>query len=329
MPASDEITFTTRHKLIEELLEDGFVTAKEVLRIRREMFRDGVVDMTEAAELFTIADALPSGDKEWFDFFKEAMTDYFVRQNEPTGYISAGDAAFLIDRMGPAERLNPVKHDCLIHLLNKAVSVPKELLEYALTTVRTRVIADGRITAREVDHLRLFLFAAGGDGNVGITTAEAELMFDLNDACRGAGNASEWTVLFKQVIANYLMAHFGWQPISRDAMLGLRAAPEASLSPVSLFRGAMDAFTFGRSKELREAKQMEKLYAKRNATHAVAAADAAQITPEETYWLLERIGKDGDFDPNEEALLAHLQMIAQDQGGDLPMQLQELLNRAA
>ncbi len=329
MPVSDEITFTTRHKLVEELLQDGFVSADEVLRLRREMFRDGVVDMTEAAELFTIADALPDGDREWFQFFKEAMTDYFVRQKEPHGYISEGDAAFLLDRLGAPEKLNDLKHECLVHMFHEAISVPKPLCDYALLTVRAHVLADGKITAEEVANLRRFLFAAGGDGGVNITRDEAELMFDLNDSCRDAQNAPEWTVLFKQVIANYLMAHFGWQPESRDRFLDMAAAPQQAKGFGVYFRGILDVVTGGLSKQKREAREVERMYARRNAQNEMAAAQAAQLTPEETNWLVERLGRDGQIDQNEAEMLAHLEMIATDQGVEVPEVLRSLKDKAA
>ena len=59
--------------------------------------------------------------------------------------------------------------------------------------------------------MRRILYAFGGEGGVAITRAEAEVLFDINDASQGANNDPEWTDLFVKAIANCIMAASGYR----------------------------------------------------------------------------------------------------------------------
>ena len=65
--------------------------------------------------------------------------------------------------------------------------------------------------------LRRMLYAFGGDGNVAVTRAEAEVLFDINDATADAEPNPAWTDLFVKAIANVVMAASGQQPPNQRA----------------------------------------------------------------------------------------------------------------
>lgn len=316
-------------QMLAQIAEKNFVTAEDVLRLRRDIFGDHLVDSEEVLQLFQLAEAAPSGDPEWRQFLCEAVTDYFVRQKQPEGYVDAEDAAFLIRFFGAPDTASPLKVDALVHLLRHARQVDQSLIDFGMETVRAHVLCDGRVDAVEVANLRSFLFAMGSDGNIAITRGEADFLFDLNDATRDADNDDSWHTLFAQAVSNYVMAHSGYTPPSRARMAELEAGiadhrlfsgfentPEnrsARRDFFSLFKHRPGKVLFGGISEAMRADKRE--------IDEAASAVAEQLTDEEVTWLLDRIGQDGVFDEAEKALIAHLQSLK----GELPEPLAALL----
>lgn len=69
-----------------------------------------------------------------------------------------------------------------------------------LKDLKELIIADGRIDADEVAQIRAIIYQDGG-----IDDAEANFLFDLNDACAGAANHDTWATLFVDAICSYLL----------------------------------------------------------------------------------------------------------------------------
>ncbi len=302
------------NKLLHSITEKHFVTAEDVLRLRREVFGDHLVDRHEAYQLFQLADSAPAGDHDWHDFLCEAATDFFVRQKDPCGYMTEADAVFLMKCFGAPETVSTIKTDVLCHMLKHATLVPRSLVEFGFEIVRAHVLADGRIDADEVNRLRCFLFAAGGDGNIAITRAEAELLFDINDLTHGEANAPAWTHFFAQGVANHLMAHIGYQPLNRAEVLRL----EDNLADHSVNIGRFVSRMFSRGPA-----ELPK-QANKNRLREGEAAVAAQVTASEADWLADRIGRDGVYNDAEKAVIAHLKSLS----GQLPPRLEELARSA-
>ena len=298
-------------QLIEDLTEKQFVSAEDVLRLRREVFGDSLVDLTEAHRLMNLAEAAPDGDPEWAQFFCEITADYFARQKEPRGYVTEQDADFLIECLGQPEQVNPLKLKGLVHLFKEAVSVPQKLVTYGFATVKAHVLADNRICVREVENLRTFLFAAGGHGNIAITRIEAELLFDINDATRFGENHPAWVDLFMKAIANYVMAHVGYQPPSRhealrqSEWLRVQKNPDIGGFFQKMFAGGLSAIS-------QSYYGPDCVFAETNYRRTQEAAVAATITAKETEWLATRIGIDGIYDDAERAVVAHMKTLADD-----------------
>lgn len=70
-----------------------------------------------------------------------------------------------------------------------------------LETLKSELLADGVIDAQEVAKLKELLYADGI-----IDRAEADFLFDLNDAVTGNDNAPEWADFFVQAIADHVLS---------------------------------------------------------------------------------------------------------------------------
>lgn len=69
-----------------------------------------------------------------------------------------------------------------------------------LEELKKSILADGVIDAEEVAQLRAELYADGV-----IDRAEADFLFELNDAVSGKANSAEWQAFFTQAICDYLL----------------------------------------------------------------------------------------------------------------------------
>ena len=72
------------------------IAAEDVAMLRHEVFGDGVVTRGEAEALFALDATAKDKCQEWPPFFVEAVTDYIVHQEKPSGYISQDNADWLI-----------------------------------------------------------------------------------------------------------------------------------------------------------------------------------------------------------------------------------------
>lgn len=299
------------------------VTADDVLTMRQEVFEDHLVSEAEAVSLIELGRDVPEGDAAWSQFYCEALTDWAMRQDEPEGYVSEAGAATLAWLLGEDGGANPLELDLLAHLFHHARAVPEALAARALLAVREGVLADGVVTPRETRALRRFLYAPGGAGRIGITRAEAEVVFDINDAVRGADNDPEWSVLFGQAVTAYVMSHTGYAAPDRDEALRLEAFVASpggmSFAPVTT-RGAFRAFWHGLTgRDATEALQRD-LAAER----AALSSRAAVLTPDETDWLVRRLRADGRICEAERALVAKLRGLVAERGERLPFALAAL-----
>lgn len=304
------------HHLLEDLGARGHVSADDVLVLRQDVFGDSLVDLDEARQLIWLATEAPEGDPEWSRFYCEIMADYFSRQKTPRGYVTESDARFLIDCYGPPETASEIKVSGLVHLFKQAISVPECLIDYGLDVIRAHVLADGRICEKEVEQLRVFLFAAGGHSNIAVTRKEAELLCDLNDASRHERNAPAWIDLFMKAIGNYLMVKIGYQPPCRqEALRRTEWLNDQSVNPGRFVQRMVE----GGFRAIHDAYRREN-----GGSGNAQAMDNKPVSPEDAAWLAERIGRDGEFDDAEKAVISHLKTL-QD---DLPPELEQLAKSA-
>ena len=267
------------------------ISAEDVLEVRRWAWPDGAISTAEAEALFELNRSAKDKAPEWDDFFVEAMTEHVVNQTAPRGYVDEARAAWLIgqvDRDG-----TPVELALVVKIVETALNCPASLKSWALGRIEAGVLANGVIDAAEVDLLRRLVFAAGGEGALGVGADEAELLWRLKDATLGADNAPGWKTLFVQAVGNHLMAYSSYRPLERDEAARLDSfVADHRASVLGFFarmaRTSPRAFRPGVPPIDRDA--------------AVAAANA--VTPDEEKWLEAHVDADGARDPLEQALLA-------------------------
>ncbi|MHC2791805.1 hypothetical protein ACVINZ_000817 [Mesorhizobium jarvisii] len=187
------------------------IAPEDVVMLRRDVFADGVVTRGEAEALFALDQTAQDKCAEWAPFFVEAVTDYIVHQEKPSGYISQDNADWLvrtISRDGMVDSRTEL--ELLVHVLEKARSSPSKLCVYALEQVAHAVIdgkgplmlggvlVPGLIAKAEVELLRRILYAHGGDGNIAITRGEAEVLFRINEHTAQAQERSVLERPFRQ-----------------------------------------------------------------------------------------------------------------------------------
>ena len=222
--------------LAAELKAKAALAPADILSLRRIAWPDGRIDPAEAEAIFDLNDAVRSADREWLDFFVEAMNDYVVRQTAPAGYVDEAKAQWLIariDRDGRVDSLGEL--ELLVKILEDATNAPASLKSYALSQIETAVLTGsgptrggdaldpGSVNAAEAGLLRRILFAQAGDGPACVSRAEADMLFRIKDLSLGAANAPEWDKFFVQAVGNHLMAYNSYRPLARDEAARLDA----------------------------------------------------------------------------------------------------------
>lgn len=288
------------------------ISDEEVLKLRRYVWADGAISPDEASQLFDLNDgASPSND--WSDFFVEAMCDYLIGRGQPRGYVTDADASWLMFHLNRDGQIDShAELELIVKLFERAEYVPEALKQFALETLEKIVvtgagatrrggeIVPGRIDDAEVALLRRLVFAPASDGPAKVSKREAEMLFRLKDATLGADNSAEWTRLFVQGIANYLMAHQPWVPLEPEAQSKLEDA-KVNSTPFREMLGRL-----GRNPASIRDILFGEDESKGVAAHESALARDAEVTPAEAEWLKALLDADGARDELEQALLDFL-----------------------
>lgn len=301
---------------------DGFVSADEVLFLRSKVFANGVVEPAELNALFNLGDRAQDGDPEWFQFFAEAAADFYLREEEPQGYLTPEEFQSLRSRVLRNGHANSLEIALMVKLMETADQTPPEMASFVGEQIKAMILdkPDGPVVSKQdAIMIRRYLFAAGGDGNVAVTRRETELLFDINDATENARNNPAWTELFVQGVVNHLMAHLGYTAPSREEAFRRNAwAKDTSVNVGGFFKkmiaGGLSGF-----------KPTESVIQTHHDKREADVAHAEQLTKTEADWLASRIGKDGGFDVNERRLLERLRELEK----ELPEGLKALIDRAA
>jgi hypothetical protein len=309
----------TKHASVESVLRSGTITDAQTLELRRHLYADYKVSQEEAGWLFELNTTCAKQDKGWRVFFVEALSDFIVNQMHPAGYVSEANAKWLmaeIDADGKLESINEL--ELLIAIFEIAKSVPESLSTYALNQVKAAVLSGegvlrsgktlqpNQVSDGDVEILRRILYAYGSSGNVGITKAEAEVLFDINDATSSADNHPSWPVLFSQAIANHLMMASGHTPVDRETALRreewLNSADKAP-EPVSFIAEMVGAL---RSIYTMALDDQERAAGQRRKKLDAAITESEKISQPEAAWLVARINRDGALSPAEQAVLTFI-----------------------
>jgi hypothetical protein len=328
--------------ILAEMSPDGTVTAELVLKMRRDVFKNGVVDAREADALFDLDGKARHVSPEWTHFFIEALVDYLVNQEDPVGYVSDDNADWLIERITRDGRVEGATElELLIRVLENARHAPERLATLALTSIANAVTGDaagtrdartasvGRVDAAEVERIRRVLFAAGGETGLAVSRGEAEILFAIDRAVAGADNAPEWNDLFARAIANHLLSASVHAAPSRaeamrrqqwlntptagvGAMLGRIFGSIGSRATVSGLGGALS-------------DPLEAAYALENAHDDLTLAQAADLTQDEAQWLVDSLAADGRLTAAE----ARLKDFLAAETGTLPAPVRAVVEKLA
>ncbi len=322
MPGKESLS-PAMAKLADEILLHG-IDSGEVLRLRREVFRDGIVEREEAKLLFHLNEQTgANADEAWYDFFVEALSDYFVWKQEPVGYLSEHDADFLVDEITEDGKIDErTEFGLLVNIIHRLRVAPENVIALALEGVRETVLGGGCvlfgperrrpgvIDPADVDIIRTVVFGSGGDGSLTITRREAELLFELNDRTVEKENAPQWRQLFVQGIAHHLMFPRGAPAVPdraeaarRERWLEQRRGTGELMKGMlqalntRVFSGAAAGLLGGRAEQVEAA-------AERTARWETFARES--IAEAEAKWLKDHVMADGFLHENERALLAFI-----------------------
>ena len=118
--------------LKKSILEDGKIDANEVAQIREFVFKDGEIDQHEADLLFDLntecSDA--ENDASWQPLFVEAISSFLLDDENSPNAIDEVEAKWLISKIGEDGQVDNNEKALLIHLKDKAQSMPASLSEY-------------------------------------------------------------------------------------------------------------------------------------------------------------------------------------------------------
>lgn len=218
---------------VEELCAKGAITAKDVLQLRGHVFPDGVVNDAEAAAVFRLDHACAEKAPEWTQFYVDALTDYFVWQSTPRGYVSDEQAARLIREITHDGHIDAQSElELLLNIVHWCTQCPEPLAHLALDAVRESVLSPATaaygsnrppavITPADVELIRKVIYAPGSPGGFTVTRHEAEMLIALDKASAQDENAESWPDLFAKGVANALMFPRG-APVVPDADEALR-----------------------------------------------------------------------------------------------------------
>jgi hypothetical protein len=312
--------------LDQTLRAAGHIEGQHALQLRRMIYAKGTVTRKDAEILFKLDRACSRKDASFAALYVEALTDYFVWQSEPKGYVTPELGRFLIENVaGDGHVARATELELVLNVVHWARQCPPEVVALVLDAVResallSRATAFGAnrprasIGAGDVAILRKALHAPAGDGSLLITRREAELLFTLNEATGAGENDPAWREFFKCAIANHLMNPMNApvvpthdEAVRRERWLDERGSVGRLLTGVgqALARGDVpvasvfadfDPLGFAQSRKEAEAEA-------RTARERLARE---RIDAEEAKWVAERILKDGAVDENERALLAFL-----------------------
>jgi hypothetical protein len=201
-----------------EMLVHGEITAEDVIRLRHELFADGVREASEADLLFRMDSECAAKHESWADFFVDALAEYYIFNTEPAGALNDYESQHLIRHiLADGKMAGETELALAIRVIERAQTCPVDVGYLVLKAVWDSVMdpskaayGKGRhpkaITAEDVDIIRRAIHATGSDEGIAVSRAEAELLFALERETDDAENDIAWRDLFVQAVGGHLLA---------------------------------------------------------------------------------------------------------------------------
>ncbi len=306
------------------------ITSTDVTWLRQEVFMDGVTDDKEAEAVFRLNEECTEKDESWNQLYVDALTDYFVWQASPRGYVDEGHAQYLTRRIMRDNRIESTTElELLANIIHWADNCPPELAELLLMAVRESVLdpdeaaygqgrRPGVVDAVDVELIKRAIYAPATAGGITVTRLEAEVILDIDRGTDGAANDPAWKQLFVYAIGNHLMFPRPHRPpppadevIRREEWLKKRRGigglfEQIGNEALNMGSGKVD---LGLRFKL-ALKAMEGPVRERDldgeAREAKIAYERETIDEEEANWLIARLRRDGDLHENARALLTFI-----------------------
>lgn len=318
-------------ELDQNLRAKGAIDAGHAMQLRRMIYSKGSVTKNDADVLLKLDQACSKKDPAFAALYVEALTDYFVWQSEPKGYVTAELAKYLIENVTRDGHVSAkTELELVLNVVHWAREVPGDLVALVLDAVRQSVMLSREtafganrpqcaIGAGDVAILSKALHAPAGDGSLLITRREAELLFSLNDATKAGHNDPAWTDFFARAIANHLLNPMNPPVVpSRDEAAVREKWLDQRGSVGQLLGGVATALARGNVPFAQVWEEVDPFGAAAAKKEAAAGAKAAaerlareQVDADEAKWVASRILADGAVDENEMALLAFVKTHAQ------------------
>ena len=192
-----------------DILEDGVIDLDEVAKIKERLYADDVIDRDEADFLFALNDETSGNENDpgWQALFVEALSDHVLKDEESPGVIDDNEADYLIEKIKGDGVVDANELKLLVNICATATGEsPVGFNQFILDSVKAAVIEDGIVDSDEVEMMKMVIYGAGGAGGAGVDRAEADMLFDINDATTGKeGHDPSWQAFFVDAIAKHVL----------------------------------------------------------------------------------------------------------------------------
>ena len=193
--------------LVQDIVADGVVDKAEVARMRKRLYADAVIDREEADFIFDVNDAV-SGHKNapgWQKLFVEALTDHVLGDKTSPGEVDEKEASYLISKIKTDRQVDTAELALLVNITAKAKATCPKFQKFVLQSLKDAILADGTIDADEIKMIKTVVYGNGGGESTGVNRAEADFLFELNDAVSNKKNLPEWEKLFVEAITKHVL----------------------------------------------------------------------------------------------------------------------------
>ena len=201
-----------------EILENGWINAEHVLRLRRTVYRDGAIARDEAASLFRLNRRVLASDPAWAEFYVEALTDFFYWRDGTDSVLTEDAERMLFEWLGPRPSVDdPTELRLLLNLIFRTNGCSKRFQNFVLKAVEHSVLysdhalfgdADrraGAIDKADVEIICRLIYGSGSQSGISVSRAEAEFLFELNRATAGVDNDPAWRDLFVKAVTMHIL----------------------------------------------------------------------------------------------------------------------------
>src|SRR5262249_17844588 len=111
----------------------SIIEAQHVLQLRQTIYGKGTVSREDADLLFSLDVSCKTKDPAFAALYVEALTDYFVWQTAPQGYVTQDQTKYLIGKITEDGRIDSATElELVLNIVHWAHEVPSDLTALVL-----------------------------------------------------------------------------------------------------------------------------------------------------------------------------------------------------